>query len=127
MTEWPDRMFQLESGPGYPGETPHDASVQVAGSEKRQVSNAQRSSLRQSARARDGTTTRRAQNPRATGMRRPDAGPAAGPVPPRLAHDSPIDTTTPCGLARTTGRVDTRSDTPATSDGGSLKSVPLRP
>src|SRR6266566_84113 len=125
MTEWPARISQPESGPGYPGEAPHDASVQVAGSVNRQVSIAQRSSLTQSARAREGTSARRTQNPRTPGKRCPDAGPAAGPVPPRLGCDFSIDTMNPCDLARTTGRVDVRMDVPATSYGGSLKSVPV--
>src|SRR5436309_20188 len=124
MTEWPARICQPEPGPGYPGETPHDASVQVAGSENRQVPVAQRSSLRQSALARAGTSARRTQTPRTAGVRCPDAGLAAGPGPARLADDSPTDTMSPSGLARTAGRVEVLSGGPATSSGGCLKSVP---
>src|SRR5436309_12163572 len=126
MTEWPARICQPEPGPGYPGETPHDASVQVAGAGSRRVPVAQRSSLRQSALARAGTSARRTQTPRTAGVLCPDAGLAAGPGPARLADDSPTDTMSPSGLARTAGRVEVLSGGPATSSGGCLKSVPVR-
>src|SRR5437867_1205223 len=119
-------MIHPELALGYPGEVPHDASVQVAGSVKRQVSVAQRSSLTQSARTRVGTSARRTQNPRTARVACPDASLAAGADRARSAGDFPIGMIFPRGLARTTGRVGVLPDEPGTDRGGSLKSVSVR-